>query len=213
MSDHRPVAVVPMKPLGESKTRLRPHLNSSERWELSTSMLCWVLNALRDSTIPRTVVIGGDDRVATLTRTVGADWMMDRHGDLNLVVADALTALRRAGSSAMYVPADLPFLTPEDIDRAVEESSEGAFLTICPAHDGGTNGLIVPATVSFEPRLGPNSFRKHMDLAMSLGVEMRVVRSPGFDRDLDTIEDLQYCVDYQAPGLCGLSPRIEEPLS
>ena len=83
----------------------------------------------------------------------------------------------------------------------IEASEEGRFLTLCRAHDGGTNGLIAPPGAGFQTRLGADSFRKHQALARELGIELRVCHSDGFSRDVDTIEDLRFCMEKRPPCL------------
>ena len=80
-------------------------------------------------------------------------------------------------------------------------SEGGAKLTICPAHDGGTNGLIVPPDMMFAPRLGHESFKRHVEEASELGVGIRLFSSPGFESDLDTMDDLRRCAAMGAPGI------------
>ena len=190
-----------MKPLAESKTRLSPHISPERRAALSLDMLSWVVGVLGESRVERVVVIGGDDEVKAASLAGGAEWVADEYLDLNKAVLHAFEMAWREGKAAAYLPADLPLLTALDVDGAIEASADGAFLTICPAHDGGTNGLIAPPGVGFYPRLGSDSFARHKELADELGIEMRERRSAGFDRDVDTIDDLRRCVRMGAPCL------------
>ena len=184
-----------MKPLAESKTRLGGHLSGVERAELSAAMLNSVLSALRDSRVSATVVVGGDERVRAIASDSGARWKPDRFLELNLAVAGEFSHVWRSGHMAAYVPADLPLLTVSDVDDMIEFASAGQGMTICPAHDGGTNGLVVPPCRGFSPRLGSRSHRRHREAASKLGMEMREFWSPGFELDVDTIDDLCRCLD------------------
>ena len=195
------MATVPMKALAESKTRLSEHLCPARRAALSLSMLSWVLSALRESRVSRVVVIGGDARVREVSEREGAEWMVDEFLDLNRAIGHVFNMVWREGRSAIYVPADLPLLTASDVDGMIEASEDGRFLTMCRAHDGGTNGLIAPADAGFEPRFGSDSFRKHKGLAEELGIVVREHRSEGFYRDVDTISDLKHCIERRPPCL------------
>ena len=96
-------AIVPMKPLDESKTRLSDHLGSEERAELSAMMLSKVLSALRDSKISKTVVVGGDARVREIVECHNAAWSRDEFNDLNLAVKPGLrTGLELGRSSSLH---------------------------------------------------------------------------------------------------------------
>ena len=202
-------AIVPMKPLSDAKTRLSDHLDPTARARLSAAMLNSTLAALRDSAVARTVVVGGDECVKAIAAAHDSEWMADRFDDLNLAVGDAIAIAQSAGQIAMYVPSDLPLVTANDVDAALRFAAEdfGA-LTICPAHDGGTNCLIVPTRQPFAPRLGVGSHARHRELAARLGVEMREFRSPAFERDVDTIDDLRHCIERGAASLAPFANAI-----
>ena len=188
-------AIVPMKPLADSKTRLSGYLDPAERARLSAVMLDSTLTALRDSAVARVIVVGGDDCVRTIAQSRRAHWTPDRFNDLNLAVGDAIATAQSAGQSAMYVPADLPLLAAADINDALRfHAQRPAAITICPARDGGTNCLIVPPNQPFAPQLGRDSHAKHRALAARLCIEIRDCQSPAFHRDVDTIEDLRHCI-------------------
>ena len=195
-------AVVPMKPLAQSKTRLAAALSPERRAELSLAMLRSVLAALRLSRMARAIVVGGDARVRAEAGEHGAEWRADDFGDLNAALAAAFRDLRADGTPAAYIPADLPLLAPADVDALLKASQDGAALALCPAHDGGTNAIIVPPTAAgFAPLLGIGSFRRHKTGARRLGLNPRIVRIPAFERDLDTIEDLRICLRARPPCL------------
>ena len=202
-------AIVPMKPLSEAKTRLSDHLDPTARARLSAAMLDSTLAALRDSAVARTVVVGGDECVKAIAAARGSEWMADRFNDLNLAVGGAIAVAQSAGQIAMYVPADLPLVTANDVDAALRFAAKDfASLTICPAHDGGTNCLIVPSSQPFAPRLGVGSYERHRELAAQLGVEMREFLSPAFERDVDTIDDLRHCIERGAASLAPFTNAI-----
>ena len=201
MADPRFLAVVPMKPLAESKTRLHPHLSRCRRAALSLSMLNWVLGVLKSFTNAETLVVGGDGRVGDAARRAGACWVDDIRLDLNEAVEYGFSRARKASLPAFFIPGDLPLLSPADVEDAIRVSEGGTKLTICPAHDDGTNGLIVPSDLVFAPRLGHESFKRHMEEASELGLSIDLFSSPGFESDLDTVDDLRRCVNMRAPGI------------
>jgi len=187
-------AIVPMKPLAESKTRLSGHLRDELRAEVSAVMLESVLAALGDSDVSTTIVVGGDTRVRSIAAEKEAGWNPDRFNDLNLAVRAEFRRVWNAGGMAAYFPGDLPILTNSDINGLMELVASTDGVTICPAHDGGTNALVVPAGLGFSPRLGNQSSRRHRGLAMALNVDFRELWTPGFELDVDTIDDLHTCL-------------------
>ena len=206
----RIVAVVPMKPLAESKTRLADYLSPTQRASLSHSMFSWVLGTLAQSRVSRIVVVGGDDTVKSTTLREGAEWIQDEFLDLNKAIEYVFGIVWKERRSAAYIPADLPLLKPADIDGMIEASEEGRSLTICRAHDGGTNCLIAPPHTGFKPRLGPDSFRRHTELADELELDWRRHHSEGFHHDVDTISDLRYCMEKEPPCLKVIADEVED---
>ena len=204
------LAVVPMKPLAESKTRLHPHLSRCRRATLSLSMLNWVLGVLKSVAGAQTLVVGGDGRVGDAVRRAGACWADDIRLDLNEAVEYGFARARAASLPAFFIPADLPMLSPGDIEGALSNSEGGAKLTICPAHDGGTNGLIVPPRILFLPRLGHESFRRHAEEASEIGKSFETFSSVGFESDLDTMDDLNRCIEMRAPGIAEYIRQSED---
>ena len=210
MSDKsRIVAVVPMKPLAESKTRLTGYLSPTQRATLSQSMFSWVLSTLAQSRVSRIVVVGGDDVVKSATLREGAEWVQDKFLDLNKAIEYVFGIVWKERRSAAYVPADLPLLASSDVNGAIEASADGRFLTLCRAHDGGTNCLILPPHTGFRLRLGPDSFRRHVELADELELDWRRHHSEGFQHDVDTISDLRYCMEKQPPCLKDITDVIK----
>ena len=101
----------------------------------------------------------------------------------------------------MYLPADLPFLKPADVQGLAGASDQGQKLTLSPARrDGGTNAIIAPPGSSFLPALGVSSFERHKRQAKDLGLSASVYDSVGLGLDLDTVEDLK-AYEEMEPGL------------
>ena len=204
------VAVVPMKPLAESKTRLSSHLSPNQRATLSLSMLRWVVRILVQSRVERVVVIGGDNSVKTESVSEGAEWIRDEYLELNRALDYAFGSVWEHGLSAAYIPADLPLLTAPDINGMIDTSEQGRILTMCWAHDGGTNGLIVPPDLGFGPLLGLDSYKRHQVHARELNAKFRHYESEGFYRDLDTIEDLRICMGLHPPCLVEIAEILKD---
>ena len=193
------VAVVPMKPLSRSKTRLAGVLSQRERADLSLVMFGRVVAAAQDA-LGAVWVVGGDEAVRRVSECFGAVWHEDPGEDLNDSLAFALDMACRNELSAIYLPADLPFVVAADVDKVVQASGNGETLTLSPAQqDGGTNAMLVPKCLTFPPALGKDSFRRHKRQAASLGIPYAVCLSEGLALDLDTPDDLALC-DKLQPG-------------
>ena len=197
------VAVVPMKPLSRSKTRLAGVLSEHERAGLSLAMFSRVVAAAHDA-LGAVWVVGGDEAVKLTAERLGAKWLEDPGNDLNGSLSFALDRACIDGKSAIYLPADLPFITSGDIAKIAQASGGGETLTLSPAQqDGGTNAMLIPKCLSFPPLLGKDSFERHKRQAASLGIPYTVCLSDGLALDLDTPDDLALCEERQ-PGFSAM---------
>lgn len=188
-------AVVPMKPLDAAKSRLATSLSPDRRAVLSLAMLAHVLRTAREAeTVAEVTVIGGDEAVRRLCDRLGVPWTpeSDPRPDLNRALGEAFEASARDGlDAALFLPADLPGLGTADVAALVTAWGGKRRLVIAPDRAGeGTNALVVPAGVLFEPELGPGSFERHLAQAARLGLLPRVCRSDGLLDDVDTPDDL-----------------------
>ena len=195
------VAVVPIKELSRSKSRLSSVLSTKEREDLSLGLMRGVVSAAVESGRVRVWVVGRDDVAAQVADELGAGWVDDRAADLNGAVSDAFSLATAAGMASLYLPADLPFVTREDVAGLVEVSDGGSALTLAPARfDGGTNAIVAPLGTPFRPTLSPGSFDRHREQASELGLEVAFFDSPGIGIDIDTPEDLTLAESIE-PGL------------
>ena len=186
------IAVIPMKPLADSKTRLAPHLTPGQRADLVLGMLRRVLAAVRGSSIDVFWVVGGDQRVCSVARNFGGIWLNELGRNLNDTLGKAFDQVFERGSSALYLAGDLPFLKPSDLYSLVGASRRNTNITLAPARrDGGTNAILVPHGLPFLPELGSRSFTKHLSQAAQLEVSVAICYSPGLGFDLDISDDLE----------------------
>ncbi len=195
------VAVVPMKPLRLAKSRLAGRLTPEERASLSLHMLRHVLGACLAAGVADAWVIGSEDAVRQTAEEMGAQWRADTGLGLNGVLARAFQEAFALGLAPMYLPADLPLVTPGEVGGLTEASGQGQRLALSPAQrDGGTNAIIAPPDTPFRPALGADSFRLHVAQAEALGLPLAVYRCRGLALDLDTPDDLD-ALSKLEPGL------------
>ena len=194
-------AVVPMKPLSDSKTRLARKFSNEQRGDLAIGMLRRVIMAIQATSIGVFWVVGGDSRVRNMTRNASGIWLEELGRNLNDTVDKAFDQVLERGSSVMYLAGDLPFLKASDLHSLLQASRRQNNISIAPARrDGGTNAILVPAGLPFRPELGPGSFIKHLSQAARLGVSVAICYSPGLGFDLDTTDDLE-TYEHMEPGL------------
>jgi 2-phospho-L-lactate guanylyltransferase len=201
-------AIVPVKPLRDSKSRLSHILSPDERATLTRKILGHTLEVLEDvKGIFRTLVVSRDPAVLKVARQYGASTFSEsERQDLNMALTRAThIAVAQQANSILVLPSDLPFITPEDIEMmitGVEMASrngngngyhmQNRAITICPdENEEGTNALVLSPPTGFTFRYGSESFQRHIDEAERIGMNQRIIHAPGIKFDLDTEEDWQ----------------------
>ncbi|MCH8800504.1 MAG: 2-phospho-L-lactate guanylyltransferase [Chloroflexi bacterium] len=195
------IAIVPMKPLSQGKSRLAKTLTAEQRADLAMGMLRRVLLAIRAASVETIWVVGGDNRVRNMTRNLGGECLEELGKDLNDTLKKAFELAFEQGKSALYVAGDLPFLKPADIHSMMQASRGQGNVTLAPARrDGGTNAILVPCGVPLQPELGQGSFMKHLSQAARLETSVAINSSQGLGFDLDVVDDLE-TFQHMEPGL------------
>ena len=195
------IAIVPMKPLSDGKSRLARTLTPEKRANISIGMLRRVLQALRGANIDPIWVVGGDDRVRNMARNQGALWLEELGRNLNDTLGKAIDQAFTRERSALYIAGDLPFVKPSDIHAFIQASRGEGNVVLGPARrDGGTNAMLIPYGVPFKPELGRRSFSKHLAQAAKLETSVAIAYSPGLGYDLDIVDDLE-SYQHMEPGL------------
>ena len=197
----RVIAVIPVKPLFQGKSRLAPYLDSPQRERLILNMLRRVLQATKTRAVEGVWVVGGDPTVKGLARREGAAWYQEEGSNVNESLRRAFQRVWDQGKAALYLPGDMPFISQQDVEDMIASSARLKKAVLTPAHQsGGTNGILLPQPAAFYPLLGPNSFHRHLAQCVSLGMKVAIYYSRGMGLDLDTFDDMKA---YQAlnPGL------------
>lgn len=191
-------AIVPVKPFTLAKSRLAGSLTPQQRSELSRRLLIHTLDVLaRAPLIRRTLVVSRDSAALALARKARANTVTESTRselDLNLALRRATEAALAFGVQAVLIlPADLPHLTPADVElllNALVPASVERTVVIAPdRHERGTNALLVRPPDLIRFAFGPDSFREHVRRANAANARVHVVRAPNLALDLDTPED------------------------
>lgn len=184
------VAVVPVRMLGEGKSRLAEILSPARRAALVQSMLRRVLAALLGARrIDRIVVVTPDRQLAV----PGAIEVLHDAGiGLNAAVERAMrhlaTDFRVEG--ILVLAADAPQVTSAEIDRLVERATTRDVIVVPDRREEGTNALWLRLPTSFVPRYGAASARAHLAEAARLGLRVERLAVPGLSHDVDLPDDL-----------------------
>jgi coenzyme F420-0:L-glutamate ligase/coenzyme F420-1:gamma-L-glutamate ligase len=190
------IAVVPVKDLAGTKSRLKPILNSSGRAGLTMYMMKNVLEALQGAGVERTCVVSPDMMVLEMAKDAGAEPLLQESRGLNPALEEARDwAIGEGASDLLVLPADLPLLRAPDVravlEAAEEQEEEGSLVVISPDTTGsGTNALLLrpPDAVPF--LFGPSSFEAHLRAARERDISTKTREQQRLSFDLDTAEDL-----------------------
>ncbi len=187
-------AVVPVKALSESKSRLAEVLTPEQRIELSREMLAHTLEVLSQiSQIEGTLVISPDEEVLALAEAAGAHPAQENGPpQLNQALNQATALAIEAEAQALLVlPADLPTIEPADVSALVQQVGDPPVLVIAPdLRRTGTNALLTAPVGALQYAFGPDSFLRHVRQAEYFDFRIEVVDLPALNLDLDIPEDL-----------------------
>jgi 2-phospho-L-lactate guanylyltransferase len=184
--------VVPVKPLGEGKSRLAPALPPAVRAEYSRRWLKRILAlAANTGRFAGQAVISRDAAVLALAATEDATPILEQAHDLNAALDQARAQVCAAGAAAVLaLPADLPSITAQDLHALCDLALAGDGVVITPSYDGGTNALLLRPPCAIPYAFGPDSYARHCALAAAADVACRVYRSATLAWDVDYPTDL-----------------------
>jgi 2-phospho-L-lactate guanylyltransferase len=186
------VAIVPVQPLSQAKSRLAGRLAPDERRALVVYLLDVVLGALRGSTfIDRTIVVTPDPDVLGLAARNGAVGLREQGAGLNAAITQARdVAIRWGAGTVLVMLGDLPLVRSDDVDDLVR-AAEAADVVLAPdRHRHGTNALVLRPPGALEPAFGPGSYPAHRAAARALGLRTLDFQSSAIAFDVDVGADL-----------------------
>lgn len=196
-------AVVPVKDLAGTKSRLAPVLNPGARAGLTLYMMGRVVRALREAGVADVCVVSPDPIV--LNESLGRDAvpLLQRSQGLNPALEEGRArALAADASTLLVLPADLPLLEAGDVRAVLETAGERPGVVLSP--DGarsGTNALLSRPPDALPFLFGPDSFKAHLRAARGRGLDPRICERPHLAFDLDTAGDLARLKQTGAPRL------------
>jgi len=168
--------VVPVKALFKSKTRLSTLFTSQERRFLTLAMLQDVLGALKSSKVNKTIVISSDPTVQRFAKDFGITFLKEAQEGLNQALDQATKwCIRNAAESVLVLPADVPLITPKEIDQIIKLALNFNSIVISPSLNGGTNALLQTPPGIISSSFRSESFRKHISHALAKHIQTKCI--------------------------------------
>ncbi len=185
-------AVVPVKSLAASKSRLIPELGRGAAERLAIAMLGDVVEALSAARgIDRVAVVTPDADVARAAAAAGAQVLLRVDPGLNAAVEAAGAELAPGPSDGLLVVlGDVAGARPEEIE-ALLGALDGPGVALAPSRDGGSSALLRIPRDAIPAGFGPESAKVHRELAARAGVSFRELALPSLAIDVDAAEDLE----------------------
>ena len=187
-------ALVPVKALRHSKSRLRPALSDDQRQTLVMAMLEDVVGLLASvPAVAATAVVSLDADVLAFARKLGAQPIHEppKPRGLNAALTFASDALSRQGAASLLVlPVDVPLAIATDIEAILNHINTDPSIVLCPSRSAGTNALALcpPGIIPF--RFGHRSSAAHQREARARGLPLEVLPLPSLALDIDRPHDL-----------------------
>jgi 2-phospho-L-lactate guanylyltransferase len=183
------VIAIPVKSLAGAKRRVSPELTPLERGALTLAMLEDVLDAAQAVTGWETWVVSPDEVVLEVAVRRGARSVPEERPPLASAIRQVeRLALEKEADALAILPGDLPLITTEALTSALRTLGP---VVLAPSHDEvGTNLLLRRPPRAIQARFGPQSFRRHLDLAEARGLPAAVVDRRELSFDLDLPSDI-----------------------
>lgn len=187
-------AIVPIKPLNRSKSRLSSVLDIKQRESLSRQMLQRTLDTLTEVVgIGGIMVVSRDAGALSLARGYGVQTLQETGApELNASLTRATQVVGTFNASGVLVLAsDIPLFQPDDIEAMVALAAETPAVVIAAdRRREGTNALLVKPPGVIPYRFGIGSLNKHSDEADAIGAALHIYESPTLGLDVDIPDDL-----------------------
>jgi 2-phospho-L-lactate guanylyltransferase len=189
------IALIPVKRLEESKSRLLSELPDARRQALTLAMLEDLIEALSKSAgIDRIAITTPDPVVADRARGAGAEILMREEPGLNAALEDGRKRLEPKGDEGfLIVLGDVAGALPVDFETMVEAGtkSERPCVWLAPSLDGGTSALLQFPATAIPCAFGRISAARHRAAAEAAGIAYHEIELESLLIDLDQPEDLE----------------------
>ncbi|HEV2119636.1 MAG TPA: 2-phospho-L-lactate guanylyltransferase [Candidatus Bathyarchaeia archaeon] len=185
-------AIIPVKGLIDSKSRLSQSLSPKDKKTLIIALLEDVLAAAEGSELfSRILVVSPDPNVEKAANLREGSFLRQEGQGLNAGVRQStLFALTQKASSVAVILADIPLLEPRDLKELYSLGDSVPMVVLSPSLKAGTNIMVREPPNVIDPSYGRWSFSTHLRAAQKSGAVVYSFSNPRLSFDVDTPEDL-----------------------
>jgi 2-phospho-L-lactate guanylyltransferase len=187
------VAIIPVKPFADGKSRLKDVLSDAARCDFNRQMFDHVLNVTSAAVgTANVIVVSADELALSLTESRGAIAVPEPSSlGLNAALKAGVEAASQKGADAvMILPTDLPTLGQDDLRAIMESVRISPCVIIAPDRWAqGTKTILISPPNAIEFSFGPGSFEAHRLAAGVANIKPETVYRDGLSFDVDTPED------------------------
>jgi|ECHnycMinimDraft_1075156.scaffolds.fasta_scaffold00068_22 2-phospho-L-lactate guanylyltransferase len=186
-------ALIPLKELEKSKSRLSNILNEKERIEFTLCMLKDVIKALVNSSKIDDIYIISQEKELKLSDERKFKLIFDS-ASLNEALERHIKDLQQYDAK-IIIPCDIPLVSEEDVEKVIELLNEYD-VVISPSCDSGTNLLAIKNELKFKLEFGEGrrSFIMHLKNALEANLKVYVYSSERIALDVDDDPRLKYLI-------------------
>ena len=183
------IVAIPVKALSRAKSRLAPALSSLERGALTLAMLEDVMDATQAVSGWDTWVVSPDEVALEIAARRGVRAIPETRPSLSNAIRQVEALAKEQEADALTIlPGDLPLVTAEALHHGFR--TLGAVVLARSADGMGTSFLLRRPPRTIPARFGPDSFRRHVDLANERGLPVAVLERLELSFDLDRPGDI-----------------------
>lgn len=184
-------ALIPVKGLTDSKTRLSTYL-ASERSAFVEALLQDVLHSVMNSRVyDEIIVTSPDENVGLQTRSKRVSFLKQTGYGLNRAIEQANRLAQREGAKSLTtILADIPLAETDDFIEIFRLGHNVRSVVLAPSLKSGTNVMMGRPPGIVKPSYGRWSFTKHLRQAQLQSVPVYAVANSRVSFDIDTVNDL-----------------------
>ncbi len=189
-------AIVPVKPFVRAKSRLAKVLSAEQRKALAGRMFRHSVEVLLGiPEVAGVTVLSRGTKALAIAHEYGVRTIRESGAPhLNTSLQRASEVVRLEGWGGVFIlPADLPLVTPEDIEQIIWLGRYPMSVVVAPdRHEDDTNALLIRPAGFIPFSFGPGSFQRHIEMAEQAGATVQIYRSERTGLDIDTPSDLEF---------------------